>query len=46
MESNLFTQVAHPDTIKLFDIYHFYDLTETYNKVADLALRKRLILRK
>lgn len=44
MESNLFTQVAHPDTIKLFDIYPSYDLTETYNKIADLALEKDLYL--
>lgn len=35
--SNLFTQVGHPDTIKLFDIYPSYDLTPTYERLADLA---------
>ncbi|MDI9517993.1 MAG: histidinol-phosphatase HisJ family protein [Erysipelotrichaceae bacterium] len=44
MESDMFTQVAHPDTIKLFNIYPTYDLTKTYNKIADLALEKDLYL--
>ena len=34
MRSGLFTQVAHPDTIKLFDIYPSYDLVPTYEKLA------------
>ncbi len=42
MKSKLFTQVAHPDTIKLFNIYPDYDLTPTYNEIADLALANDL----
>ena len=38
IKSNLFTQVAHPDTIKLFNIYPTYDLIPTYKNIADLAL--------
>ncbi len=34
--SNLFTQLAHPDTIKLFEIYPTYDLKPTYYELADL----------
>ncbi|MGI6608717.1 MAG: PHP domain-containing protein [Erysipelotrichaceae bacterium] len=44
MESDLFTQIAHPDTIKLFNIYPSYNLTATYNKIADLALKKDLYI--
>lgn len=36
VESDLFTQLAHPDTIKLFQIYPTYDLTSTYQKLAKL----------
>lgn len=36
IESDLFTQLAHPDTIKLFEIYPTYDLMPTYEKVAQL----------
>ena len=36
VKSNLFTQLAHPDTIKMFNYYPTYDLTDTYNKLADL----------
>lgn len=36
VESDLFTQLAHPDTIKLFQIYPTYDLTSTYQKLAQL----------
>ena len=35
--SDLFTQIGHPDTIKLFNIYPSYDLTPTYIKIAKLA---------
>lgn len=36
IESDLFTQLAHPDTIKMFQIYPSYDLTPTYHKLAEL----------
>ena len=36
IESQLFTQLAHPDTIKLFQIYPTYDLKPTYQKMAEL----------
>ena len=36
IESDLFTQLAHPDTIKLFQIYPTYDLKPTYRKMATL----------
>ena len=36
VESDLFTQLAHPDTIKLFNIYPTYDLLPTYEKLAQL----------
>lgn len=34
--SDLFTQLAHPDTIKLFNYYPTYDLTPTYQTLAIL----------
>lgn len=36
IESDLFTQIGHPDTIKLFGYYPTYDLTPTYHKLAKL----------
>lgn len=36
IESDLFTQLAHPDTIKLFQIYPTYDLLPTYEMMAHL----------
>lgn len=36
VKSDLFTQLAHPDTIKLFNYYPTYDLKPTYHKLADL----------
>lgn len=36
IESDLFTQLAHPDTIKLFEIYPTYDLKPTYHHIAEL----------
>lgn len=36
VESDLFTQLAHPDTIKMFNYYPTYDLTPTYQKLAKL----------
>ena len=34
--SDLFTGVAHPDSIKAFGHKPSYDLIDTYNKLADL----------
>lgn len=34
--SDLFTQLAHPDTIKMFNYYPIYDLTDTYIQLAQL----------
>lgn len=36
VKSNLFTQLGHPDTIKMFNLYPSYDLTSTYNELAKL----------
>ena len=36
IESDLFTQLAHPDTIKLFEIYPTYNLKPTYEKMSQL----------
>lgn len=35
VKSDLFTQLAHPDTIKMFNYYSTYDLTETYETLAE-----------
>lgn len=39
VESDIFTQLAHPDTIKLFQIYPTYDLKPTYEKLARLLVK-------
>ena len=39
LESDLFTQIGHPDTIKMFNYYPSYDLKETYETLADLAIK-------
>lgn len=36
IKSNLFTTLAHPDSIKLYNYYPTYDLTFTYQKIAKL----------
>ncbi len=36
IESGLYTQLAHPDTIKLFNYYPTYDLKPTYHEMAQL----------
>jgi Histidinol phosphatase and related hydrolases of the PHP family len=38
IESNLFTGVAHPDSIKAFGYKPGYDLTGTYEQLANLLL--------
>ena len=35
IKSNLFSQLAHPDTIKMFNYYPTYDLTDTYHELAN-----------
>lgn len=37
IESDLFTQIGHPDVIKLYQIDPGYDLTPTYHELATLA---------
>lgn len=37
IESDLFTQIGHPDQLKLFNYEPNYDLVETYEKLAILA---------
>ncbi len=37
IQSNLFTQVGHPDVIKMYQIDPGYDLTSTYQELAHLA---------
>lgn len=39
IESGLFTQIGHPDVIKMYQIPPGYDLTETYRKLARLAVQ-------
>ncbi|MDO4501077.1 MAG: histidinol-phosphatase [Erysipelotrichaceae bacterium] len=34
VDSGLFTQLGHPDTIKLFNYYPTYDLSDTYRTLA------------
>ena len=36
IESDLYTLLAHPDTIKLFNYYPTYDLNSTYHEMAKL----------
>ena len=42
VKSDLFTQLAHPDTIKMFNYYPTYDLTPTYHQLADLLVEHNL----
>lgn len=37
IESNLFSQIGHPDTIKMFNYYPSFDATPYYDKLAKLA---------
>lgn len=36
IESDIFTQLGHPDTIKMFNYYPSFDLTNTYVEMAKL----------
>ncbi len=44
IKSGLFTQAAHPDVIKLYNIYPGYDLAETYSDIAKLASEKGIYM--
>lgn len=43
IKSELFTQIGHIDTIKMFNYYPTYDLKETYDKVAKLLNQYNVI---
>jgi histidinol-phosphatase (PHP family) len=42
VQSELFDVIAHPDSIKCFDFYPSYELSETYRNVAKIANNKRV----
>jgi len=42
IESKLFSQLGHVDTIKMFDYYPSYDLTSTYLEVIELAKKNNV----
>lgn len=42
VESDLFSQIGHPDTIKMFDIYPTYDLTPTYELLAETCFKHQI----
>lgn len=44
LESGLFTQIGHVDTIKMFNYYPSYSLIDTYEKIASLALKNNVIV--
>lgn len=41
-ESGIFSQIAHPDTIKMFNYYPDYDLTPTYQRFAQILKNKQI----
>lgn len=44
MDSRLFTQVGHPDTIKMYQIDPGYELHDTYVQMAKAALRNHVLM--
>ena len=44
IDSKLFTQIAHPDVIKMYEIYPSYDLTSTYEKIGQHAFQAHVAL--
>lgn len=44
VESDLFTQIGHPDTIKMFNIYPSYDLTDSFEKLAELCHKHNILV--
>ena len=39
VESDLFDQIGHPDTIKMFSFFPSFDLTNSWNKLAKLCIK-------
>lgn len=44
IRSDIFTQLGHPDTIKMFNYYPSYDLTDTYNELAVLLNEHNMLV--
>lgn len=44
VKSDLFTQLGHVDTIKMHNYYPSYDLTSTYNELADLVNKHNILV--
>ncbi|NLV34596.1 MAG: histidinol phosphate phosphatase [Clostridiaceae bacterium] len=44
LESGLFTQTAHPDVIKLYNIYPDYDLSDTYENISRIAFENDIYM--
>lgn len=44
IKSDLFTQVGHPDVIKMYNYDPGYDLHPTYERLADLALEHHIAM--
>ncbi len=42
IQSDLFNHLAHPDSIKCFNYYPDYDLTETYSNIAKLLKKHNM----
>jgi histidinol-phosphatase (PHP family) len=42
IQSDLFDHLAHPDSIKCFNYYPDYDLTETYSNIAKLLKKNNM----
>ena len=44
IKSDLFTQIGHPDVIKMYDYDPGYDLTTEYEEIAKLAIEHHVLL--
>lgn len=44
ISSHLFTQIGHPDQLKLFHYEPTYDLTATYERLSDLAIQHNVYM--
>jgi len=42
VDSGLFSQLAHPDTIKMFNYYPSYDLNDTYQLLSEKLKEKKM----
>ncbi|WP_249029650.1 PHP domain-containing protein [Tannockella kyphosi] len=43
VKSNIFSQLGHVDTVKMFNYYPTYDLTETYHELAKLLVEHHVL---